>query len=82
MAGSATSIANVPLHDVLPGDYVAAEDDLRRLAPTLDTHRSAARTNHAGCQRWTEDLSLRRGFQQKDGVIPVAVDPQSSGAGS
>lgn len=42
MAGPATSIAHVPLHDVLPRNYVAAADDLRRLAHKLDTHRSAA----------------------------------------
>ncbi len=42
MAGPATSIADVPLHDLLPGDHAAAEHDLRRLAHTLDTHSSAA----------------------------------------
>lgn len=36
------SIDHVPLSDVLPSDYVAAMDELQRLARTLDLHRAAA----------------------------------------
>jgi hypothetical protein len=42
MVGSAGSIARVPLRDVLPGDYAAAEDRLRSLAVPLEIHGSAA----------------------------------------
>jgi hypothetical protein len=41
MSGPATSIAHVPLSEVLPSDYAAAADDLRRLARELELHRSA-----------------------------------------
>jgi hypothetical protein len=42
MAGPVTSIDQVPLPDVLPSEYVAALDELRRLGRTLDVHRAAA----------------------------------------
>jgi hypothetical protein len=42
MPGPATSIAHVPLSDVLPGDYVAVAGDLRQLARELDVHHLAA----------------------------------------
>jgi hypothetical protein len=41
VTGPAASISQVPLHEVLPAAYGAAEDDLRRLAHKLDTHPSA-----------------------------------------
>lgn len=42
MVGPAPSIAQVPLHEVLPRDYLSAEGELRRLADELDSHPSAA----------------------------------------
>jgi hypothetical protein len=41
VAGPATSIAHVPLHDVLPTACAEAEDDLRRLARVLEGHHLA-----------------------------------------
>jgi hypothetical protein len=35
-------MAHVPLREVLPGDYLSAEGDLRRLANELDSHLAAA----------------------------------------
>jgi hypothetical protein len=35
------SMERVPLRDVLPHDYLAVEDELRRLATQLDSHSSA-----------------------------------------
>jgi hypothetical protein len=41
MSGPATSLADVPLSDVLPIGFAAAERDLRRLTRDLEAHRSA-----------------------------------------
>lgn len=41
MVGPASSIAGVPLHNVLPPGYLAAESQLRALASRVDGHHAA-----------------------------------------
>jgi hypothetical protein len=42
MVGSVSSLAQVPLREVLPRDYVGAEAELQKLASELDSHLAAA----------------------------------------